>query len=57
MYYLLVEKWDTRASGSDDALRLVPPVQMSLEKAIEFIRQSAALKELMLLRAYENDTL
>ena len=27
------------------------------EKAIEFIRQSAALKELMLLRAYENDTL
>ena len=28
---------NTRASGSDDALRLVPPVQMSLEKAIEFI--------------------
>ena len=27
----------TRASGSDDALRLVPPIQMSLEKAIEFI--------------------
>ena len=28
---------NTRASGSDDALRLVPPLQMSLEKAIEFI--------------------
>lgn len=26
------------------------------EKAIEFIRQSAALKELLLLRAYKNDT-
>ena len=29
---------NTRASGSDDALRLVPPVQLSLEKAIEFIQ-------------------
>lgn len=28
---------NTRASGSDDALRLVPPLQFSLEKAIEFI--------------------
>jgi GTP-binding protein len=28
---------NTRASGSDEALRLVPPVQMSLEQAIEFI--------------------
>ena len=28
---------NTRASGSDEALRLVPPIQMSLEKAIEFI--------------------
>ena len=28
---------NTRASGSDDALRLVPPLQMSLEKSIEFI--------------------
>ena len=27
---------NTRASGSDDALRLVPPIQLSLEKAIEF---------------------
>ena len=28
---------NTRASGSDDALKLVPPKQMSLEQAIEFI--------------------
>ena len=28
---------NTRASGSDEALRLVPPLQMSLENAIEFI--------------------
>ncbi len=30
---------NTRASGSDDALRLVPPIQLSLEKAIEFIEE------------------
>ena len=30
---------NTRASGSDDALRLVPPLQFSLEKAIEFIAE------------------
>ena len=29
---------NTRASGSDDALHLVPPIQMSLEKALEFIQ-------------------
>lgn len=28
-----------RASGSDDALKLVPPVLMSLEKCIEFIKE------------------
>lgn len=28
---------NTRASGSDDALRLVPPMEFTLEKAIEFI--------------------
>ena len=28
---------NTRASGSDDALRLVPPKEMSLEQCIEFI--------------------
>lgn len=28
---------NTRASGSDDALRLVPPKKMSLEEALEFI--------------------
>lgn len=30
---------NTRSSGSDDALRLVPPIQLSLEKAIEFIAE------------------
>ena len=30
---------NTRASGSDEALRLVPPIQLSLEKAIEFIQE------------------
>ena len=29
---------NTRSSGSDEALRLVPPIQLSLEKAIEFIQ-------------------
>ncbi len=29
---------NTRASGSDEALRLIPPIQMSLEKSIEFIQ-------------------
>ena len=28
---------NTRASGNDDALKLVPPIQFSLERAIEFI--------------------
>ena len=28
---------NTRASGSDDALKLVPPVNMSLEQSIEFL--------------------
>ncbi len=30
---------NTRASGSDDALRLVPPSKLSLEQSLEFIRQ------------------
>ena len=30
---------NTRASGSDDALRLVPPIQLSLEQANEFIAE------------------
>lgn len=30
---------NTRSSGADDALRLVPPAQMSLEQAIEFIAE------------------
>ena len=29
---------NTRASGSDDALRLVPPVVLSLEQSLEFIK-------------------
>ena len=28
---------NTRASGSDEALRLVPPVKLSLEQSLEFI--------------------
>ena len=28
---------NTRASGSDDALKLTPPSQMSLEQCLEFI--------------------
>ncbi|MCI8623475.1 MAG: translational GTPase TypA [Provencibacterium sp.] len=35
---------NTRASGSDDALRLVPPKRMSLEMAIEFIGEDELLE-------------
>ena len=35
---------NTRASGSDEALRLVPPLQMSLEKSIEFIQDDELLE-------------
>lgn len=35
---------NTRASGSDDALRLVPPVIMSLEKCLEFIKDDELLE-------------
>lgn len=35
---------NTRASGSDDALRLVPPVEMSLEKCLEFINDDELLE-------------
>jgi GTP-binding protein len=28
---------NVRASGTDEAVRLVPPIQLSLESAIEFI--------------------
>ena len=35
---------NTRASGSDDALRLVPPVQMSLEQCLEFIADDELLE-------------
>ena len=33
-----------RASGSDDALRLTPPVKMSLEDAIEFLADDEILE-------------
>ncbi len=35
---------NTRASGSDDALRLVPPRQMSLEQAMEFLADDELLE-------------
>lgn len=35
---------NTRASGSDDALRLVPPRQMSLEECLEFIADDELLE-------------
>jgi GTP-binding protein len=35
---------NTRASGSDEALRLTPPVKMSLEKAIEYIADDELLE-------------
>lgn len=35
---------NTRASGSDDALRLVPPKVMSLEQAIEFINDDELIE-------------
>lgn len=35
---------NTRASGSDDALKLVPPVQMSLEACLEFLAEDEILE-------------
>lgn len=35
---------NTRASGSDEALRLTPPLQMSLEKCLEFINDDELLE-------------
>ena len=35
---------NTRASGSDDALRLIPPKTMSLENAIEFIKDDELIE-------------
>lgn len=35
---------NTRASGSDDALRLTPPLRMSLEQALEFIADDELLE-------------
>ena len=33
-----------RASGSDDALRLIPPRQMSLEQCLEFLADDELLE-------------
>lgn len=35
---------NTRASGSDDALRLIPPKQMSLEQCLEFLADDEELE-------------
>ncbi len=35
---------NTRASGSDDALRLIPPRRLSLEEALEFINEDELLE-------------
>ena len=35
---------NTRASGSDDALRLVPPRRMSLEDCLEFLAEDELLE-------------
>ena len=41
----------TRSSGADEALRLVPPMIMSLEKCLEFMGQMNCWKLLLLLCA------
>ena len=55
---------NTRASGSDEALRLVPPVKMSLEQSIEFISddelveitpQNIRLRKRILIQKQEKD--
>ena len=38
------QQTNTRASGSDDALRLVPPRQMSLEQCLEFLADDELLE-------------
>ena len=35
---------NTRAAGSDDALRLIPPKDMSLEQCIEFITEDELIE-------------
>ena len=39
-----VHQNNTRASGSDEALRLVPPKQMSLEQCLEFLADDELLE-------------
>ena len=35
---------NTRASGSDEALRLIPPIQLSLEGCLEFLADDELLE-------------
>lgn len=35
---------NTRASGSDEALKLTPPIQMSLEACLEFLAEDEILE-------------
>ena len=46
---------NTRASGSDDALRLVPPIQMSLEKAIEFIQDDELVESYTKINSFKKE--
>jgi GTP-binding protein len=52
---------NTRASGSDDALRLVPPRKLSLEDSLEFITDDELLeitpKSIRIRKAILNNTL
>ena len=38
------QKTNMRAAGTDDALRLVPPIVMSLEEALEFIEDDELIE-------------
>ena len=42
--YADVAAYNTRASGSDDALRLSPPRVLSLEQSLEFIETDELLE-------------
>ena len=48
-----------RASGTDEAVRLVPPIQMSLEYAVEFIEDDELVeitpKSIRLRKRYLSD--
>ena len=46
-----------RAAGSDDALQLIPPKMLSLEQAIEFIKEDELVEVTPLLRAHQKKIL